>query len=432
MGSSPAGTFEVEGGACISGTMTPAGNKNEALPALAATLLTGGQCRIENLPRIRDVESMVELIAGLGGRATYEEEHALLVDGGGLNSSEPLRAVARTIRGSFLFAPALLHRTGRAVLAIPGGDRIGRRRVDTHLLALTALGAEVRVEQDRYELELHGRFRAADVFLDEASVMATENAVMAAVVAEGRTRIMNAASEPHVQGLCRMLNGMGAEVRGIGTNCLEIEGKPDLKGTRHRLSPDHIELGSFMALAAMTGGALRIKDIVPDDLRMICMVFRRLGVESRFEGTDLIVPGAQDLAVQEDLHGAIPKVDDAPWPGFPADLTSTALVLATQSRGTVLIHEKMFESRLFFVDRLLTMGARIVLCDPHRAVVVGKSRLHGATIASPDIRAGMALLSAALSAEGTSVIQNVHQIDRGYERIDERLTALGARIRRTG
>lgn len=411
--------------------MTPAGNKNEALPALAATLLTRGQCRIENLPRIRDVESMVELIAGLGGRTTYEEEHALLVDGGGLNNSEPARAVARTIRGSFLFAPALLHRTGRAVLAIPGGDRIGRRRVDTHLLALTALGAEVRVEQDRYELELRGRFRAADVFLDEASVMATENAVMAAVVAEGTTRIMNAASEPHVQGLCRMLNSMGAAVRGIGTNCLEIEGKPDLKGTRHRLAPDHIELGSFMALAAMTGGELRIKDIVPDDLRMICMVFRRLGVVSRFEGADLVVPGAQELEVQEDLHGAIPKVDDAPWPGFPADLTSTALVLATQSRGTVLIHEKMFESRLFFVDRLLTMGARIVLCDPHRAVVVGKSRLHGATIASPDIRAGMALLSAALSAEGTSVIQNVQQIDRGYERIDERLTALGARIRRT-
>jgi len=408
--------------------MTPAGNKNEALPTLAATLLTSGQCRIENLPRIRDVQSMVDLVQGLGGLCTFEEEHALLVDGSGLCSSEPLRAIARTIRGSFLFAPALLHRTGRAVLPIPGGDRIGRRRVDTHLLALSALGAEVTVEQDHYVLNLKGRFRAADVFLDEASVMATENAVMAAAVAEGTTRIMNAASEPHVQGVCRMLNGMGANVRGIGTNCLEIEGRADLRGTRHKLSPDHIELGSFMALAAMTGGELRIKDVVPDDLRMICMVFRRLGVDSRFEGTDLVVPGAQDLVVQEDLHGAIPKVDDAPWPGFPADLTSIALVLATQSRGTVLIHEKMFESRLFFVDRLLTMGARIVLCDPHRAVVVGKSPLHGATMASPDIRAGMALLSAALSAQGPSTIQNAHQIDRGYERIDERLNALGARI----
>jgi UDP-N-acetylglucosamine 1-carboxyvinyltransferase len=408
--------------------MTPAGNKNEALPTLAATLLTSGQCRIENLPRIRDVQSMVDLVQGLGGRCTFEEEHALLVDGSGLCSSEPLRSLARTIRGSFLFAPALLHRTGRAVLPIPGGDRIGRRRVDTHLLALSALGAEVAVEQDHYVLNLKGRFRAADVFLDEASVMATENAVMAAAVAEGTTRIMNAASEPHVQGVCRMLNGMGASVRGIGTNCLEIEGRADLRGTRHRLSPDHIELGSFMALAAMTGGELRIKEVVPDDLRMICMVFRRLGVDSRFEGTDLVVPGGQDLVVQEDLHGAIPKVDDAPWPGFPADLTSIALVLATQSRGTVLIHEKMFESRLFFVDRLLTMGARIVLCDPHRAVVVGKSALHGATMASPDIRAGMALLSAALSAQGPSTIQNAHQIDRGYERIDERLNALGARI----
>ena len=430
MGSETGGVFEVEGGAPISGAVTCAGNKNEALPVLAATLLTSKPCILGNVPRIRDAESMQEILTRLGVKLSWQDDQRLRCDASDLSTRNPDREIARTIRGSFLFAPGLLHRTGKAVLPRPGGDRIGRRRVDTHLLALQALGAEVEVGADQYSLTLRDGFTGADVFLDEASVMATENAVMAAAVANGRTRIMNAASEPHVQGLCHMLVGMGAQIGGIGSNCLEVVGCRELGGVEHRIDPDHIEIGSFIALAAMTGGELRVQQVVPDHLRMICMVFRRLGVQTHFEGNDLIVPGKQELRIQEDLHGAIPKVDDGVWPGFPADLTSIALVLATQSTGTVVIHEKMFESRLFFVDRLLTMGARVVLCDPHRAVVIGPSKLHGATMGSPDIRAGMALLAAALCAEGKSTIQNAHQIDRGYERIDERLRSLGAVINR--
>ena len=424
------GRFVVEGGIPVSGTVEVAGNKNEALPTLAASLLVPGEIVLERLPRIQDVSTMIELCSRLGVRVGYEDEHTVSLDASDLSDRDPDAALSEQIRGSFLVAPALLHRTGKAVLPRPGGDRIGRRRVDTHLLALKALGANVETTSNAYRLTLDGRFRGTDVFLDEASVMATENAVMAAAVAEGSTRIMNAASEPHVQGLCRLLEGMGAAIAGIGTNCLEVEGTDDLRPVRHAISPDHIEIGSFIALAAMTGGELRIPGAVPDHLRMIRMVFARLGVETNLDGEDLIVPGEQDLVIQEDLHGAVPKVDDAPWPGFPADLTSIALVLATQSRGTVLIHEKMFESRLFFVDRVISMGGRVVLCDPHRALVVGPSELHGATIASPDIRAGMALVGAALAADGRSEIMNAHQVDRGYERIDERLRALGARIER--
>jgi UDP-N-acetylglucosamine 1-carboxyvinyltransferase len=346
-----------------------------------------------------------------------------------LKDSDPDPAVMAQLRGSVLLAPGLLARMGRAVLPPPGGDRIGRRRVDTHLLALGGLGARVETGPALH-LTLAGRFRGTEIFLDEMSVTATENAVMAAVLAEGETVILNAASEPHVQGLCRFLNAVGAHIGGVGTNQLRIEGVRALTPGRHRLGPDHIEIGSFVALAAMTGGELRIRDVVADDLRMIRLAYRRLGVETTLEGTTLVVPGPQDLRVAADADGAIPKVDDAPWPGFPADLTSLALVLATQSHGTVLIHEKLFESRLFFVDSLIAMGARIVLCDPHRAVVVGPSELRAAPIVSPDIRAGMALIGAALCARGTSVIMNAHQVDRGYERIDERLRALGARITR--
>jgi UDP-N-acetylglucosamine 1-carboxyvinyltransferase len=317
------------------------------------------------------------------------------------------------------------------VLPRPGGDRIGRRRVDTHLHALRMLGAEIETRERHYHLTLAGRFRSADIFLDEASVMATENAVMAAAVADGVTRIANAACEPHVRGLCNFLCAMGAQIRGIGTNVLEIEGVPELRPASHRIGPDHIELGSFVAIAAMTGGELTVNGVVADDLRMMRLVFRRIGVETRLENGALFVPAKQELVVQDDLDGAIPKVDDAPWPGFPSDLTSIALVLATQSKGTVLIHEKMFENRLFFVDRLIAMGARVVLCDPHRALVTGPSRLYGETITSPDIRAGMALIAAALCAEGRSVIMNAHQVDRGYERIDERLQRLGASITRS-
>ncbi len=424
--------FVVEGGRPIEGQLVPAGNKNEALPVLAASLLASGRSRLANVPAIRDVETLVRILSGLGAEVAREPEKGVLeIDTAGLGDAPPSVELGRVIRGSFLLAPGLLHRTGRAVLPRPGGDRIGRRRIDTHLQALRLLGADVHTEERQYHLRLDGRFRGTDIFFDEASVMATENAVMAAAVAEGHTRIANAASEPHIQGLCRYLNAMGAQISGIGTNMLEIDGVAALEPAAHRIGPDHIEIGSFVAMAAMTGGELEVTRVVPDDLRMILMVFARLGVETRLEGDRLRVPAKQELAIQDDLDGAIPKVDDAPWPGFPTDLSSIALVLATQAKGTVLIHEKMFENRLFFVDRLIPMGARIVLCDPHRAVVTGPTRLQGDTITSPDIRAGMALVAAALCARGRSVIMNAHQIDRGYERIDERLRALGAEIQRT-
>jgi UDP-N-acetylglucosamine 1-carboxyvinyltransferase len=419
----------VEGGRPIEGTLQPAGNKNEALPLIAASLLVSGPVVLENLPRIGDVETLLQAVRGLGADVAVQGERTVRIDASAVSRSVPDTALASRIRGSILLAAPLLARTGEAVLPPPGGDRIGRRRIDTHLLALRQLGAVVELG-DVYRLRLAGRFKGAEVFLDEASVTATENAVMAAVVADGTTRLLNAASEPHVQGLCHALNAMGARIRGIGTNALEIEGVEALGPASHRIGPDHIEIGSFVALAAMTGGELRITDVVPDHLRMIRLVFARLGVETQLEGGALVVPGNQRLAISDDVGSAIPTVDDAPWPGFPADLTPTALVLATQCAGTVLIHEKLFESRLFFVDRLIDMGARVILCDPHRAVVAGPSRLHGTNMVSPDIRAGMALLTAALCAQGASVIRNGHQIDRGYERITERLRGLGARIAR--
>ena len=423
--------FLVEGGHPLRGTVTPAGNKNEALPVLAACVLARAEVIVDNVPRIRDVTVLLEGLRHLGVKVAFEEGGTVRLDARALESRDPDPAVMSQLRGSVLLAPGLLARTGRAALPAPGGDRIGRRRVDTHLLALSTLGARVD-PGPALRLTLEGRFRGAEVFLDEASVTATENAVMAAALAEGTTVILNAASEPHVQGLCRFLNTLGARIAGIGTNQLRIEGVRELGPGRHRLGPDHIEIGSFVALAAMTGGEVRVRDVVPDDLRMIRVAYRRLGVETALDGTTLVVPGPQELRVAADADGAIPKVDDAPWPGFPADLTSLALVLATPSRGTVLIHEQLFESRLFFVDSLIAMGARIVLCDPHRAVVVGPSELRAAPIVSPDIRAGMALIGAALCARGTSVISNAHQVDRGYERIDERLRALGARITRDG
>jgi UDP-N-acetylglucosamine 1-carboxyvinyltransferase len=432
MGASQGDRFVVEGGRPIEGVLEPAGNKNEALPVLAASLLAPGPLELANVPRIRDVATLAQILRELGVAVDEEPEaRTLRVDSSGLTTRPPSSELGHTIRGSFLLAPGLLHRTGHAVLPQPGGDRIGRRRLDTHMHALRQLGAEIESRERHVHLRLRGRFRGTDIFLDEASVMATENAVMAACIADGRTRIANAASEPHVQGLCHFLEAMGARIRGIGTNVLEVDGVEELTAADHALGPDHIEIGSFVAIAAMTGGELRVRRVSPDDLRMILMVFGRLGVATRLEGDELLVPAKQELQVRDDLDGAIPKVDDAPWPGFPSDLTSVALVLATQARGTVLIHEKMFENRLFFVDRLIAMGARVILCDPHRAVVTGPARLTGETMASPDIRAGMALLAAALCAEGRSVIMNAHQVDRGYERIDVRLRALGARIDRT-
>jgi UDP-N-acetylglucosamine 1-carboxyvinyltransferase len=322
----------------------------------------------------------------------------------------------------------MLARAGEIELTLPGGDRIGRRRVDTHLLALEALGASVEFN-DRFKMQAGG-LRGTSIWLDEASVTGTENAIMAACLARGETVIRHAASEPHVQELCHLLNCMGAHIEGIGSNVLRIQGKTKLEGGEWTIGPDFMEVGSFIGLAAVTGGELLIKNAAPQHLGMIRMVFERLGVRFEIRGDDLFVPADQQLAIVDDLGGAVPKIDDAPWPGFPTDLMSIALVVATQAQGTVLIHEKMFDSRLYFVDRLIAMGARIILCDPHRAVVVGPSPLHGETLTSPDIRAGMALLIASLCASGESVIQNINQIDRGYDRIETKLQALGARIER--
>ena len=422
--------FIVEGGYPIGGAFTPAGNKNEALPALAAVLLTDGPVTLHNLPDISDIRDMVALLRGLGVSVEQLAPRSWRFRAAELAVADPAREITRRIRGSFLLASPLLLRQGRARLSMPGGDRIGLRRLDTHQLALERLGAEIELQTDRtFRFELPGgRFRGAHIFLDEASVTATENALMAAVCAEGTTVLENAASEPHVQGLCHMLQAMGARIEGVGTNHVTIEGVPRLEGCEHTIGADHTEVGSMIGLAAVTGGELLIEHAGLEHLRMIRLMFHRLGVETTEEGPHLRVPGGQELAVAPELDDAIPKIDDGPWPAFPSDLTSIMTVVATQARGTVLIFEKMFENRLFWVDRLIAMGARIILCDLHRAVVVGPARLTGSTITTPDIRAGMALLIAALCAQGSSEIQNIQQIDRGYEAIDARLNALGARI----
>ncbi len=420
--------FVIEGGRPLRGTVTPSGNKNAALPILAATLLTDEPVVLHNVPDIGDVRTMLALLSDLGVQVRRIGRHTLELRALEVHKTELNRELCRLIRASILLAGPLLARCGQVTLPPPGGDVIGRRRVDTHLLALGSLGAHITVN-DGYNMRAE-RLRGQDILLDEASVTGTENAIMAAVLAEGTTVIRNAASEPHVQDLARFLNKLGARIEGIGSNTLTIEGTERLGGGEYTIGPDYIEIGSFIGLGAVTRGVIRIRDVVPEDLRMIRMTFQRLGVWTEFDGNDLIVPGGQHLQIVADAHNAIPKIDDAPWPAFPADLMSIALVVATQAAGTVLFHEKMFESRLYFVDKLIAMGARIILCDPHRAVVVGPSRLHGERLESPDIRAGMALLIAALCAEGQSVIRNIGQIDRGYERIEEKLQALGADIRR--
>jgi UDP-N-acetylglucosamine 1-carboxyvinyltransferase len=420
----------IEGGYPLSGTVVPAGNKNAALPILAASLLTDEELVIGNVPRIRDVDAMLALLEDLGVSVMWNDEHEVTLRADSIGASHTVDAeLATRIRASFLLAGPLLARVGEANMPSPGGDYIGRRRLDPHLDALRALGAHIEAERG-YTMRAPDGLRACDFFMDEASVMATENSLMAAALTPGTTTIRNAASEPHVQDLARLLVSMGAPIEGIGSNVLTVHGQERLGGARHVICPDHIEIASFMALAAVTGGAVRIKGTVSEDLEMIRMVFERLGVKSHHDGADLLVPPEQRLRVRDDAGDAIPKIDDGPWPAFPADLTSIALAVATQAEGTVLIFEKMFENRLFFVDKLSSMGARIVLCDPHRAIVSGPSRLHGERMESPDIRAGMAMLIASLCAEGVSEIGNVGQIDRGYERIDERLRALGARIER--
>jgi UDP-N-acetylglucosamine 1-carboxyvinyltransferase len=423
--------FVIEGGAPLSGSIVPAGNKNAALPSLAACLLTEEQVIVRNVPRIRDVDAMLGLLKGLGVEVNWREDNAVALKAADVDPTAVDIALAERIRASFLIAGPLLARFRRADMPTPGGDVIGRRRLDPHLDAFRALGTEVNHERAfGYRLTAPAGLRACDFFMDEPSVMATENALMAAALTPGATVIHNAASEPHVQDLARMLLQMGARIEGIGSNVLIVHGSDKLGGADCTIGPDYIEIGSFIALAAVTGGELRIRGGMTDDLRMTRMAFERLGCKVEVDGDDVLVPPDQRLRVRDDEGDAISKIEDGPWPAFPADLTSIALALATQAEGMVLIFEKMFENRLFFVDKLVTMGARVVLCDPHRAVVSGPSRLHGESMESPDIRAGMAMLIAALCAEGQSEIGNIRQIDRGYERIDERLRSLGARIER--
>ncbi len=420
--------FIVDGGRPLRGTIQPTGNKNAALPIVCAALLTTEPVTLENVPRIRDIESLVALVRATGAAADWTAPNTLVIHAKTVRGDALDPELCARIRASILLAAPLVARTGSAILAPPGGDVIGRRRLDTHVLALEALGATHRFGQ---RIEFHAKqLVGADIFLDEPSVTGTENALMAAVAAQGETVLHNAASEPHVQDLCRMLVAIGAKIDGIGSNVLTIHGGRSLHGGTFRIGPDHIEVGSFIGLAAVTRSELRIADAGVEHLRSVRLGFERLGVVTQIDGDALVVPAQQELAIRSDLGGAVPKLEDQPWPAFPADLMSIAIVTATQCEGIVLMHEKMFESRLFFVDKLVGMGARIILCDPHRALVSGPTRLRGAVVESPDIRAGMAMLIAALCAEGTSVINNIGQIERGYERIDERLNALGASIRR--
>jgi UDP-N-acetylglucosamine 1-carboxyvinyltransferase len=421
-------SFVIEGGQPLSGHVRAAGNKNGALPILAACLLTPEPVVLSNVPRIVDVENMVELLADVGADVEWLGRNEIRICAADAHKVDLDEELCRRIRTSILLAGPLLARFGRVAVPPPGGDMIGRRRVDVHMHALSALGAEVSAGR-RYELRTDGLI-GRPVFLDEASVTGTENAVMAAVLARGETVIGNAACEPHVQDLCRFLVSLGARIEGIGSNMLRIEGVSQLTGGEHRIAPEHIEVASFIGLAAVTGGDVTVDDVAVDDLVPILPAFAKLGVRVELEGASVRVPPGQELVIQDDLGGQIAKIEDGPWPAFPADLTSIALTVATQAVGTILIFEKMFESRLFFVDKLISMGARVILCDPHRAVVTGPARLYGQRMESPDIRAGMAMLIASLCADGTSTIGNIGQIDRGYERIDERLRELGAQIER--
>ncbi len=422
-------SFVIEGGVPLRGTVKPAGNKNAALPILAACLLTADPVTLDNVPRIRDVEAMIELLCDIGADVEWLGPNRLRVWAAEITKTALDAELCTRIRASILFAGPLLARCGTADIPPPGGDVIGRRRVDTHLMAFEALGADVHANRS-YRLRAGSGLRGADLYLDEASVTGTENAVMAAVLARGTTTISNAACEPHVQDLCRLLNAMGARIEGVGSNVLTIHGVEALGGCTHRVGADHIEVASFIGLAAVTGGEIVIEDAAVEHLRSIRHTFSRLGVAIEIEGDSVRVPPGQELRIVDDVHAQIPKIEDGPWPMFPADLTSIAVAVATQATGTVLVFEKMFENRLIFTDKLVSMGARIILCDPHRVVVTGPARLYGERMASPDIRAGMAMLIASLCAEGESRIGNVSEIDRGYERIDERLRGLGARIER--
>jgi UDP-N-acetylglucosamine 1-carboxyvinyltransferase len=421
-------SFVIEGGRPLSGSIRATGNKNAALPIIAASLLTDEPVTLTNVPAIRDVETMLELVADLGVEVEHRDGGIVRIVAEDVRKTELDAELCARIRASILLAGPLVARWGEAIVPPPGGDVIGRRRLDTHIHALARLGADITAGR-RLHLKADGLV-GTQVFLDEASVTGTENAVMAAALAVGETTIVNAACEPHVQDLCRFLVALGAHIDGIGSNVLVVRGVDRLSGGEWRICPDHIEVASLVGLGAVTDGEMVIEDVVPEHMVGVWHGFERLGVKWHADGSSVRVPGSQELVIQDDLGAQIPKIEDGPWPAFPADLTSIALAVATQARGMVLIFEKMFENRLFFVDKLVTMGARIILCDPHRAVVDGPTRLYGERMESPDIRAGMAMLIAGLCAEGRSTIGNIGQIDRGYERIDERLRALGASIER--
>jgi UDP-N-acetylglucosamine 1-carboxyvinyltransferase len=430
--------FEIRGGKTLSGEITPQGAKNEALQVLCAALLTDQKVTLSNVPNIIDVNLLIELIGDMGALVERPDANTVVIEAKNIDldyfSGQTFKHKSGKLRGAVMLAGPLLARFKKAQIPQPGGDKIGRRRLDTHIRGFEKLGVVFNYNVEHYLFELDGsRLAGASMLLDEPSVTGTANIIMAAVMAPGTTTIYNAACEPYVQQLCKMLNNMGAQIKGIGSNLLIVEGVSSLQGCTHRLLADMIEVGSFIGLAAMTKSELTIKNADVKELGIIPEMFQRLGIELHVKGNDIYIPAQESYSIQRFIDGSVLTIYDAPWPGFTPDLLSIVLVVATQAKGTVLIHQKMFESRLFFVDKLIEMGAQIVLCDPHRAVVIGLNKqndLRGINMVSPDIRAGVALLIAALSASGKSTIQNIEQIDRGYERIDERLNALGAAIKR--
>ncbi len=423
--------FIIHGGVPLSGEVTPSGNKNATLPLLAACLLTEEPVILHNVPEIQDVATMRDLISSLGVSVQEIGGHSWRIQASHIHAADIDPDICQQIRASILLAGPMIARSGELKLSPPGGDVIGRRRVDTHFLALRALGAHADYHQGKRVFEFSAKdLVGADILLDEASVTATENAIMAAVLAEGTTILRNAASEPHVQELCHFLNSLGAKITHIRSNTLHIKGVEKLRGGEFAIGPDYLEVVSFIGAAVVTGGSIRIRNAGPEYLNMIRLVFNRLGVDWEVQGEDILVPANQNLVIQQDLGEVIPQIKVMPWPAFPTDLLSVAIVVATQARGIVLFHEWMYEGRMYFTDKLSSMGAQIVLCDPHRCMVIGPRKLIGERVDSPDIRAGLALILAALAAEGESVIRNIGQVDRGYERIEEKLQALGASIER--
>ncbi len=421
--------FVIQGSAPLAGTIRSSGSKNEVLPCIAATLISDQTIVLENVPRIEDVLVLIQILQEMGGEVTWSGENELTINNAGVSVSKVPMELCRQLRASILLAGPLLARFGQVELPPPGGDVIGRRRLDTHFLGLAALGATIETE-GVFRIQAK-QLEAADIFLDEPSVTGTENIIMAAVLARGTTLIRNAACEPHVQGLCRMLNTLGAHIEGIGSNTLTVRGTKSLWGGRHTIGPDYLEVGSYIGLAAMTRSELTIEGVRPTDMRMIELMFGKIGVRFDMNNERVVVPAEQELRVQNDFMGQIPKIDDAPWPMFPTDMMSVLITTATQCEGAILFFEKMFDGRMFFTDSLVGMGARIILCDPHRVVVTGPASLVGATLSSPDVRAGMSLLLAALAAKGQSTIYNVRHIDRGYERIEDKLRSVGAQIERS-